>query len=330
MGQWGDPWVIGGDFNIIRFPEERNKAGKITRPMRRFSQVINDLDMKDIPLKGELYNWSGGLNNQRMARLNKFLISDDWFSFGGTAQSLLPRPISWRQKSREIWLKEGDKNIGFFHTMTNSHKRQSQIRKLRINGVWFTKKIALRQNIANAFKDLLTDTGDWGATFDKLTFSKLNDMEASSLEIPFSMEEVSSALSDLNGDKAPSPDGLTIAFWQSCWDIVRDDVMRMFRDFHEIGKFVRSLNATFIVMIPKKGGAKDLKDFCPIGLVGSLYKRLEKVPTNRLKRVMSSLVNKAQNVFVGGRQILDASLIVNEVIDSMTKKKEGYFTQIGH
>ena len=33
----------------------------------------------------------------------------------------------WRQKSREIWLKEGDKNIGFFHRMTNSHRRRNTI-----------------------------------------------------------------------------------------------------------------------------------------------------------------------------------------------------------
>ena len=56
--------------------------------------------------------------------------------------------------------------------------------------------------------------------------------------------------------------------------------------------------------------------------MGSLYKLLALVLANRLKQVMGSLVNKAQYTFVGGRQILDASLIENEVVDSMVKKEE--------
>ena len=96
----------------------------------------------------------------------------------------------------------------------------------------------------------------------------------------------------------------------------------MFKDFHEKARFVRSLNSTFIVLVPKKGGAEDFKDFRPISLVNSQYKLIAKVLANRLKKVMSKLVNTTQNVVVAGRQILDASLIANEVIDSITKKKE--------
>ena len=69
--------------------------------------------------------------------------------------------------------------------------------------------------------------------------------------------------------------------------------MAVFKDFFATGKFVKSLNSTFLVMVPKKERADDFKDFRPISLVGSLYKTIAKVLANRLKKVMSSVVNKA-------------------------------------
>ena len=91
--------------------------------------------------------------------------------------------------------------------------------------------------------------------------------------------------------------------------------MRMFKEFFETGEFVKNLNTTFLVLVPK-GGAEELKEFRSISLVGSLYKLIAKVLANRLKRVMHGLINRAQNAFVEGRQIMDASLLANEVIDT--------------
>jgi hypothetical protein len=52
--------------------------------------------------------------------------------------------------------------------------------------------------------------------------------------------------------------------------------MKVFHDFHARGKFERSLNTTFIALIPKVLGAIDLKDYCPIGLVVAFTRSLPK------------------------------------------------------
>ena len=107
-------------------------------------------------------------------------------------------------------------------------------------------------------------------------FKSIDSTDREVLEGPFSEEEVTIALAKLGGDKAPGPKVFSLAFWKSCSPTMGREVMQLFKEFHLQNSMTRSLNATFLVLLPKKGGARDMKDFRPINLLGSLYKLLQK------------------------------------------------------
>jgi hypothetical protein len=98
--------------------------------------------------------------------------------------------------------------------------------------------------------------------------------------------------------------------------MLKDDIMKVFRDFHARGKSERRLNATFIALVLKILGAVDPKDFCPISFVSDIYKIIANILANRLNMVLEKIISKSQNTFIRGRQILDPVLIVNECLDS--------------
>ena len=103
---------------------------------------------------------------------------------------------------------------------------------------------------------------------DDVDFSSISVEDASWLDRPFEEEEVFEVIHECNGDKAPGSDGFSMAFFKSCWGVLKSEIMAVFHNFHSQAVFEKSLNASFLALIPKKVDAVEVKDFRPISLVG--------------------------------------------------------------
>ena len=74
----------------------------------------------------------------------------------GYAKWVSMEETHWRQLSRELWLREGDRNTSYFHRMATAHRRVNSLDRIKINGVWLSKEQEVREGVANAFQQLLS------------------------------------------------------------------------------------------------------------------------------------------------------------------------------
>ena len=227
--------------------------------------------------------------------------------------------ICWKKKSRVVCIKEGDKNTIFFHRMANSHRRFNSIDKLMVDGVLSSNQGSIKECITSFYRQVYSENEVQRPVLDDVELGRIFEEDASWLDRSFEEDEVFGVVNGFNGNKSPCPDGFSMTCFQSCWSILKSDITAVLHNFHEQAVFERSLNVSFLTLIPKKPDAVEVKDFLPIRLVGGMYKIISKVLANCLRRVAHSLISDSRNAFVKGRQILDSVLIASECIDSRMK-----------
>ena len=175
--------------------------------------------------------------------------------------------------------------------MANSNRRNNGIDSLMIDGAMSTNRDRIVEHVEQFFKTLFSEQRVQHPFPESLDFPCISGDNAEWLEKPFEEAEVRSVIMEFNGDKSPGPDGFTMAFFQACLGILKSDIMAVFHHFHVSCQFEKSLNATFIALIPKKVAAVEIKDFRPISLVGGVYKVLAKVLASRLRLVLGEIIS---------------------------------------
>ena len=71
------PILVGGDFNIIRSPSEKNNNKFNARWPFLFNAVIDGLDLRELEMSGRKYTWANSLKNPTFERLDRVLVSTE-------------------------------------------------------------------------------------------------------------------------------------------------------------------------------------------------------------------------------------------------------------
>ncbi|GKB29112.1 putative RNA-directed DNA polymerase, eukaryota, reverse transcriptase zinc-binding domain protein, partial [Tanacetum coccineum] len=230
--------------------------------------------------------------------------------------------IELAQKAKVKWSIEGDENSKFFHGIINKRRNNLAIRGTIIDGEWIEDPIAVKNEFLSHFQSRFEAPCANRLVLDMVFPNRLSPEQAQDLERVFVKEEIKEAVWDCGLDKSPGPDGFTFGFYRRFWNLIEGDVVEAVNHFFNNGFRHSGGNSSFIALILKFQGAKMVKDYRPISLIGSLYKIITKLLANRLVTVIDGLVNEVQSAFIANRQILDGPFILNEIIHWCKAKKK--------
>jgi hypothetical protein len=149
----------------------------------------------------------------------------------------------------------------------------------------------------NAYKKRL-GTSEYSHMYFDLQelMSALENLEV--LEEPFTKAEKDTTIHNLPSDKSPGPNGFNGEFLKRCWSVVANDFYALCQGFYDGKICTKSINASHIVLVPKKDNPKKIADFRPISLLNSSVKLLTKLLANRLQKVILKIIYKNQYGFL--------------------------------
>lgn len=235
--------------------------------------------------------------------------------------------IKWAQKARSNWVVQGDRNTKYFQTVVNQRRARNRITLLKKEGGSITNNIEeIEDLLIQHFKDRFfeSNSNSFESILDKLNtppIPKLSQQQVQQMDSPVSNDEIEMAVFQFGGHNALGPDGIPAFFFQEYWAVVKQDICNSTKAFFHSGSLLKSLNKTFITLIPKVCVPEKVHQFRPISLCNVAYKIITKITVNRLKPLMNTLISPFQNAFMQGRNISDNNLLAHEIMDTMRKKK---------
>ena len=284
---------------------------------------ISQLFMKIGKLKGsERYGLLNFLEDQ-LKQLN-YLHQADPNKAYDEMQSIKARINFIKEKSYEgikIRARINDKingeKLSSYLIGKQKQNSDSYISALKFNSNLITDPKAVSIHASKYYNELYSTPNTYD-TYEKLLLenfiSVIGEEENALLIAPITEIEVKKVISNMNLNKSPGIDGLTVEFYLLLWPIIKIELTIIMNALLNIQKLTASQSLGIVTLFHKGGDRTLLENWRPITLLCVDYKIFTKILVRRIKPLLGRFISKEQFCSVPGKSIINCNILIRDIL----------------
>jgi hypothetical protein len=174
--------------------------------------------------------------------------------------------MRWFQRDKTNEILKGDNNTKYFQMAANEKRRKTRFFRLEQVEGTIEGEDQLQEYVTNYYKELFGKPERNNFSMDESLVEdvpQITPEENEALVAEFSEKEVPYVIFQMKHNESPGPDGFPAEFYQVFRSLIKNNLMAMFRDFHNGSLPLFCLNFGTITLLPK---AQEVTKFSNIAL----------------------------------------------------------------
>ncbi|XP_060182469.1 uncharacterized protein LOC132612163 [Lycium barbarum] len=203
-----------------------------------------------------------------------------------------------KQKANIRWLDDGDSNTKYFYAVINEKRKRAYIQRIQLeSGLWISGEEDIANEAVKYFSDIFKEDHDLELQHLDCINQRVTQEDNIMLDAIPDEEEIKTAVFYLNPDSSPGPDGFGGAFYQSCWNIIKSDLIEFIQQFFGGTGLTRFYTSSCLILLPKVESPSSFNDMRPISLSNRSNKIISKIMSSRLNTLLPKFFLKINLVF---------------------------------